>query len=184
MSIRQEQLARQQQASIETGLALIGIALDSAERLFSLHLAISRSLLSQQARLSRDLFAIRQPQELLSLQAAYTAPLLGYGLAYVRNAFEIAAQGSSEAGQLVEANGEVVRHSVSSFIDRVQRSAPGGIGQSITVLDSALSLFVRIFHVFEGTLFEALSGQARWPGTRERHAAERATRQIEHKEAA
>jgi phasin family protein len=187
MSINQEQIARYQQSSVEASLALIGVALDSAERLFSLNLAVTRALLEQQAQHSRDIFAVRQPQELLSLQAAYFAPLLGHGLGYVQNTCEIVVQAGNETEKIVEGHFAVLRKSVGGLVERFERSSPGGIGSAVSALTSAVGLFNRVFELFSTTLRRAVSS----PPAREPWLADHPDSEgkappllIEHKQAA
>lgn len=187
MSISQEQIARHQQSSIEASLALIGVALDSAERLFSLNLAITRALLEQQAQHSRDIFAVRQPQELLALQAAYFAPLLGHGLGYVQNTCEIVVQAGNETEKIVEGHFAVLRKSIGGLIEKLERSTPGGVSNAVGALTSAIGLFNRVFGLFSTTLRRAFLGTP----TREVWASESPQSEstatpllIEHKQAA
>lgn len=187
MSISQEQIARQQQSNIESSLALIGVALDSAERLFSLNLAITRALLERQAQHSRDIFAVRQPQELFSLPAAYFAPLLGHGLGYIQSTGEIVAQAANESSRIVEGHFAVLRKSVGGLIERLGRTAPAGAGGAVSALASTLGLFSRVFDLFTLTPRRALPGRPAeepWASRRPQPGNPASGGLIEHKQAA
>ena len=88
-----EQFLAINKAQLETLLSLANSALARAERLTELNLNTTRSVLEDGVAITRKLAEAKTPQELASLQAELTQPMLDKAVAYARNVQELAAVG-------------------------------------------------------------------------------------------
>jgi phasin family protein len=133
---------------VEAGLALVSTFFESAERLATLNLNTSRSLLEQSVSNIKTMQEAKELKCFAGLQAAQTQPVIDAAIAYSRGIYEIASETKEEASKIVEVQFADVNAEVSELVDQVLERAPVGSEQAVaairTAIDAANSAYDRI----------------------------------------
>lgn len=134
-----DQITAANKAGIETLLTLANTAFASTERLAALNLNAARSAIEDSASSTKDLFSVKDPQELLGYQTSLAQPALEKAVAYSRSLYEIASQTQEEMGRLFQAQFAELNKSVSTALDQAAKNAPAGSDVAITAMKSAIA---------------------------------------------
>lgn len=134
-----EQFAATSKSNVETLLTIANTAFASAERLAALNLNTARSFLEDSLSGSKALFAAKDVQELVSLQAAQIQPLVEKVVAYNRSVYEIASQSQEEVSKLLEGQIAELNKNVASALDKAAKSAPAGSDVAVAAVKSAIA---------------------------------------------
>ncbi|HRK10625.1 MAG TPA: phasin family protein [Thauera sp.] len=133
-----EQFLAINKAQLETLLSLANSALARAERLTELNLNTTRSVLEDGVAITRKLAEAKTPQELASLQAELTQPMLDKAVAYARNVQELAAEGQQETAKLVESQVAELNSAFSTALEQAAKTAPAGSEAFFAAVKSAM----------------------------------------------
>ena len=134
-----EQFAATNKANIETLLTLANTAFASAERLAALNLNTARSLLEDGVSNAKALLAVKDAQELVTLQTSLAQPLVEKAVAYARNVYEITSQSQEEVSKLLEGQVAELNKDVASALDKAAKSAPAGSDVAVAAVKSAIA---------------------------------------------
>lgn len=134
-----DQLAAANKTSVEAVLSLANTAFAGAERLAALNLNTARTLLEDSVANAKTLLAVKDVQELLSLQSALAQPAVEKAVAYARSVYEIASQSQEEVSKLVEAQVAELNKAVAAALDKAAKSAPAGSDVAVAAVKSAIA---------------------------------------------
>ncbi|THF63770.1 phasin family protein [Pseudothauera nasutitermitis] len=134
-----EQFAAYNKANIETLLTLANSAFANAERLAALNLNTARSLLEDGVSNAKALLAVKDAQELISLQTSLAQPLVEKAVAYTRSVYEITSQSQEEVSKLLEAQVAELNKGVATALDKAAKSAPAGSDVAVAAVKSAIA---------------------------------------------
>ncbi len=137
--LTQEQLAAANKANIETLFGLTGKALEGVEKLVELNLQVAKSALTEAAANAKAAFAVKDLQELLSLQAMLLQPSAEKATAYSRQLYDIVAATGAEFTKAAEAQYGDWQKAFMSAVDTAAKSAPAGSENVVTLVRSAIS---------------------------------------------
>ena len=112
-------------ANIETMLNQANAAFAKAERLTALNLNTARSVLEDGVANTKAVLAVKDPQELVKLQAL-TQPLVEKAVAYARSVYEIASEGQEEFSKVFETQLAELNKFFVTSLDQAAKSAPAG----------------------------------------------------------
>ena len=118
MNVAVEQLANANKANVETLLTIANTAFASAERLAALNLNTARSMLEDVVANAKALFAVKDVQEFMGLQASLAQPAVEKAVAYSRSVYEIATQTQEELSKVFEGQFSEMNKAVSSALDK------------------------------------------------------------------
>jgi len=121
-----EQLVAASKANIETMLSQANSAFAKAERLTALNLNTARSVLEDGVANTKAVLAVKDPQELVKLQASLTQPLVEKAVAYARSVYEIASEGQEEFAKVFETQLAELNKFFVTSLDQAAKSAPAG----------------------------------------------------------
>lgn len=124
---------------ISVATALTGTAVDSLQRLVELNLNAARASLEDSSAITKQLMAVKDPQEFMSVTVSQAQPTLAKALSYSRHLAEIAtsAQDSlsrATAEQIAEANSRM-----HDIVDDAARNAPAGSGNVMEIMKMAMN---------------------------------------------
>ena len=134
-----EQLAASNKANVETMLTIANTAFASAERLAALNLNTARSMLEDVVANAKALFAVKDVQEFMGLQASLAQPAVEKAVAYSRSVYEIATQTQEELSKVFEGQFSEMNKAVSSALDKAAKNAPAGSDVAVAAVKSAIA---------------------------------------------
>ena len=134
-----EQFAGVNKATVESLLTLANTAFASAERLAALNLNTARTMLEDSVANAKALLAVKDLQELMSLQSAFAQPIVEKAVAYSRNVYEISAQTQEEMSKVFEAQFAELNKNVAAVLDKAAKSAPAGSDVAVAAVKSAIA---------------------------------------------
>lgn len=134
-----EQFAATSKANIEVVLTLANTAFANTERLAALNLNTARSMLEDGVTNAKALLAVKDVQELISLQAAIAQPMLEKAVAYSRNVYEITAQTQEEISKVIEGQMAEANKNVAAALEKAAKSAPAGSDVAVAAVKSAIA---------------------------------------------
>ena len=155
MSLTPEQLIASQKAHLDTLFGLTNKAFEGVEKLVELNVTASRATLSEAASHTQALLSVKDPQELLSLQAAFFQPLAEKTAAYNRHLYEIASGTTAEFGRAFEAQAAEIQRNFTNLVDTAARNAPAGTETGVAVFKSAVSAANNAFETVQKAVKQA-----------------------------
>ena len=117
------------------GRALIA----GAEKLSTLNVAASRSVMDSATETAQSLSGIKDPNELIALSGASAQPSLEKLVSYTRDLVGIANGVSAEIGKVVEQQITDSNRRVAELLDFAAKNAPAGSEQALALLRSAVA---------------------------------------------
>ena len=139
MSIKPEQFAAANKATVDSLLSLANTALASAERIAALNLNTARSVVEDTVSGAKALMGAKDAQEALSIQASLAQPNVEKAVAYSRSVYEISAQTQEEFAKVLESQFAEFQKSVAGLLDKAAKSAPAGSDVAVAAVKSAIA---------------------------------------------
>ena len=139
MTASPEQFVASSRAAIDSLLSLSTIALDSAERVAALNLNTVRSVLEDSVANAQAVIGVKDPQEVLSLQASLAQPSVEKAVAYTRSVYEITdLTKDALVKQLTTAFTDWQKQS-TQLAEKLSKSAPVGSDVAVAAVRSAIA---------------------------------------------
>src|ERR1700738_5353431 len=91
-----EQIGATQKANLDTLFGLVNTAFDGFQKLVQLNLQVVKSAIAESQDNTHKALSVKDPQELLALQASLTQPFAEKVLSYGRHVYEIASATQAE----------------------------------------------------------------------------------------
>lgn len=139
MSIKPEQFAAANKATVDSLLSVANTALASAERIAALNLNAARSALEDTASGVKSVLSAKDPQEALAVQSSLAQPAVEKAVAYSRSVYEITAQTQQELAKMVEAQFGDFQKSIAGMVELATKSAPAGSESAIAAIQNAIA---------------------------------------------
>lgn len=137
--LTQEQLVAANKANFETLFGLTSKAFEGVEKLVELNMQVAKTALADSAENTKAVFAIKDVQELLSLQVSLLQPAAEKATTYSRQLYEIVANIGAEFSKAAEAQLGELQKSLISAVDSASKNAPAGTESAVTLVKSAIS---------------------------------------------
>jgi len=134
-----EQITAAQKANLDTLFGLTNKAFEGFEKLVHLNQEVVKSTLAEIRDDVQKALSVKDPQELLALQASLTQPFAGKVLSYGRQVYEIATSTQAEFTKVAEARYEAQSRRVQTLVDDIAKSAPTGSEAAVAVMQSAIT---------------------------------------------
>lgn len=125
--------------TLETGLRLARISLDSTERLFKLNLDTGKQLLEQASERAAQLANIKDVQDVLGQRGHVTEGALESALAYSRNLYDVVSQNQSEIGKLLEEQVTAFNKQLVANMENLSKSTPAGSDFAVAAAKSSIA---------------------------------------------
>ena len=139
MNATTEQLAAANKANVETLLTVANTAFASAERLAALNLNTARAILEDSVANAKALLAVKDVQQLMSLQTNLAQPAVEKAVAYSRSVYEITSETQQQLAKMVEAQFGDFQKSVASLVEMAAKSAPAGSEGAVAAIQNAIA---------------------------------------------
>lgn len=134
-----EQLAAANKANLETLFGLTTKAFEGVEKLIELNMQVVKASFAENIDTAQKVLSIKDPQELVAVQAALIQPAAEKALAYTRHLYEIASDTSAEFNRVAESQIADGSQRVQALVENIARNAPAGSESAVALAKSALS---------------------------------------------
>ena len=134
-----EQVLASQKATLDTLFGLTGKAFEGVEKLVELNVTASKAALAEVAGSTQALLSVKDPQEMLALQAALFQPMAEKTAAYSRHVYDIATGTGAEFSRTFEEQAAEAQRKFLAVVDNASKNAPAGSETAVAVLKSAIA---------------------------------------------
>jgi phasin family protein len=134
-----EQFAAAYQSNLETMFVLAHTTFAGVEKVLELNLNVVKANLQDSAGKTRELFAVKDPQDLISFQAAQVQPTAEKAVAYSRHLYDIASSTQAEFTRVAEVQIAEANKKLVSMIDSAAKNAPAGSETAVAMMKSAVA---------------------------------------------
>lgn len=134
-----EQIVAAHKANLETLFGLTNKAFEGVEKLVELNLQVARAAVNETAEATRAALAVKDAQELLSLQTGLLQPAAEKAAAYGRHLYDIAASTNASISKVVEETAADSQRKVLAVIDTAVKNAPAGTENAVALVRSAVA---------------------------------------------
>ncbi len=117
------QVAELQKLSVDNLVKVANVQLDTAKSLVELNLSAARDIVEEGVKNVRTFAGVKDPKELLELQAAAAKPVAGKTVAYARSVYDVYAKANAELKEIASA----------------QKNAPAGSEAFVAFVKSSVS---------------------------------------------
>lgn len=137
-----EQFSTASKAQLNAQLTLLGMlsskAFESVEKIVGLNIDAAKASLEESNAAVKQFLTVQDPQEWLSLSAAYTQPNTEKALAYGRHLFGIASGAQAEFSKAAETQIAETSRKMLELVEEIARNAPAGSETVFTFVKSAI----------------------------------------------
>jgi len=126
------------EAQIATLNALTTRAFESVTKIVDLNLNAAKASFEETSAATKQLLAVKDPQEFFSLTTAHGQPSAEKALAYSRSLATIASSAQAEFTKAAEEQIAEGSRKVSEFIDAVTKNAPAGSEKAVAFIKTAV----------------------------------------------
>ncbi|HEX7689867.1 MAG TPA: phasin family protein [Burkholderiaceae bacterium] len=134
-----EQLLAAQKANLETLFELTNKAFEGVEKLVELNLQVAKASIGEVQETAKSALAVKDAQELLSLQAGLLQPAAEKAAAYGRHLYDIAATTNAEVSRITEGQLASAQAKFTSAVDGAVKNAPAGTESAAALVKSAIA---------------------------------------------
>ena len=134
-----EQFTAAGKANLEALVELGQKTFEGVEKLVELNLQAVRASLTESADAAKALFAVKDAQELFTLQSSLMQPAGEKAAAYGRQVYEIASTTQAEVAKLAEAQYSTLQQSITALVDTAVKNAPAGSENAVAMVRSAVT---------------------------------------------
>jgi phasin family protein len=125
-----QQFAAWNQAAYDATMTYARANLASAEQLLRLNLDTARATLDQATKATRDLMAVSDPQEFMSLRTKLAQDNMQQAATYAQSVYTIMSQSQAQLTKLFEEQVSRVSKEVATGAETLGKAVPGGELQS------------------------------------------------------
>ena len=133
------EFAAANKANLDALLGLSAKAFESVEQLAALNLGVVKASLDEAAETSLAALSAKDPQSLLTLQAALLQPAAEKAAMYGRQVYDIAIAAKAEVEKVAAAQAAGLQTSFLAAVDAASKNAPEGFGGGIALFKSAIA---------------------------------------------
>lgn len=135
----QGQIAALAKSQLEAAQQVLSASMTGAERLAALNLEAARTAAETAVGNVKSLSSVKDPQEMLSLNATLVQPSLEKAVSYARAAYDIATQTQAGITKIAEAQISELNELVTQAVEKSLESAPAGSEPAVSALKSAIA---------------------------------------------
>jgi len=134
-----DQFIAAQKANLATLNGLTNKAFEGLEKLVDLNLQATKAAITESQEQAQALFAVKDVQDLLNLQAIQLQPLSEKVAAYSRHLYDIASGTGAEFNKVLEGKVSEGQAQFAAFVDNAAKNAPTGSDAAVTMMKSAVA---------------------------------------------
>jgi phasin family protein len=134
-----EQIVTAHKANVETLFGLSGLAFEGIEKLVELNIQVAKAAMTEASETTKAALSVKDPQELIALQASLLQPAAEKAAAYSRHVYEIAASTGTEVNRVAEATAADAQAKFMAVVDSAVKNAPAGTENAVALVKSAVA---------------------------------------------
>lgn len=134
-----EQFSAASRAGFDSFVKSATTGLASFEKLVALNVSNAKSLFDDAAASAHAALSVKDPKELLALQAGAAQPVLEKSLAWSKEAFGILSQAQATLRASAEEHAAAAQKEFAATLDKALKSAPPGTESAVAALRSAVA---------------------------------------------
>ena len=138
MNYSADQLIANQKANVDVMTGLSQKAFASFEKLVELNMAATKAVVNESFANLQSLAAVKDVQELVSLQSALAKPMAAKSASYARHVYDIVSGTAAEFNSAFEAKAAEGKKTVASMVEQTLKNAPAGSEAAVNVIKSAM----------------------------------------------
>ena len=139
MNYTPEHFVAAHKANIDALFGLSQTAFDGMEKLVALNLQVAKASMSEVAETSQAMLFMKDPQELMALQASLMQPSTEKMAAYSRHVYDILTGTTAEVTKVAEANLAEGQKTMMAMVDTAVKNAPAGTENAVALVKSAVA---------------------------------------------
>ncbi|MEH3085862.1 MAG: phasin family protein [Xylophilus ampelinus] len=155
MALTLDQILASHRTQAEALFSITNATFDGFEKMMQLGLSASRTALNDAASHTQAVLSAKDPQSLMALQANAVQPMAEKTASYGRQVYDIAAQTSTQVGQILETRVTEGRQVLAGAVENVTRNAPAGSEAAIAVVKSAVTAANNAFESMQRAVKQA-----------------------------
>ncbi len=134
-----DQFLAAQKATIEAMFGLSAKAFEGVEKLVELNMQVAKASLAEVAETTTAALSIKDPQELVALQAGMMQPAAEKAAAYTRHVYDILVGTGAEFTRAAEVNMAEGQKKMLTLVDNAVKNAPAGTESAVALVKSAVA---------------------------------------------
>jgi phasin family protein len=134
-----EQIVTAHKANVETLFGLSGLAFEGIEKLVELNIQVAKTAMTEASETTKAALSVKDPQQLIALQASLLQPAAEKAAAYGRHVYEIAASTGTEVNRVAEATAADAQAKFMAVVDSAVKNAPAGTENAVALVKSAVA---------------------------------------------
>ena len=138
-TISNEQFAAASKAGFDSFFSIAKSGFDGFEKLTELNVATAKALFDEAAANTRAILEIKDPKELMSLNANFAQPVLEKSVSYSRHVYSIVSESQATFRKAAEEQAAVAQKEISALIEKSLKSAPAGSESAVAAVKSAVA---------------------------------------------
>ena len=139
MTVTNEQFAAASKAGIESFFSIARTGFEGFEKLAELNVATAKAMFDDATASTRAMLEIKDPKELLALNASLTQPSFEKSISYSRHVYGIVAESQAALRRAAEEQTAVAQKEFATLIDKSLKSAPAGSESAVAAMKSAMA---------------------------------------------
>jgi phasin family protein len=143
-----EQFAEINKSNIAQATKLAALALENAEKLAKVNLLTAKGALAQGVERAQAVAAIKDVQQLFTLNAALAEASVQAALGYSKNLYEIATEAQAQYNTLAEESRATYTKGVTAWVDQASKAAPAGSEAAVKALRQGFAASTAAFDQF------------------------------------
>lgn len=128
-----KQMTAWNEAAVEAAMNYARAGLSTAEQLLRLNLDAARAALEQNSKATRDLLAVNDPQQLVTLRTRLAEANMQQAAAYANSVYGLVSETQAALSKMFEEGVTRFSKDVAESAERLGKSAPGGDIQAAAV---------------------------------------------------
>lgn len=137
MNFNAEQIVAAQKAQLDTVAGMAQTAFSGFERLVELNMAAGKAAVSESFANAQSLLSVKNPQDLVAVQAALVQPAFEKSVSYGRHLYDIASSTGAEFNKAMEAKVAEQQATVKTLVENSLKNAPAGSDAAVAVIKTA-----------------------------------------------
>jgi phasin family protein len=151
------QLTELQKGQIDTVYALSHAVFGATEKLADLNLATAKALLDESSDTAQAFLGVKDPKQLLALNAGFAQPALEKVVGYNRNLYSIASGTAAEIAKIVETRIAEGNRKFAEIVDYAAKNAPAGSESAVSLIKNAMAASNTAYDTFTKAAKQAVS---------------------------
>jgi len=136
---------------------LAALALENVDKLTKVNLLAAKSALAQGVEAAQAVAAVKDVQQLATLNTALADAGMKTAMAYWKNLYEIATEAQAKLAALVEESGAAYTKDAAVWVDQASKSAPAGSEAAVNAFRQGFAASTAAFDQFSQASKQVLS---------------------------